>query len=67
MDLFDGMGNRGDRFPLIVLLRFRLARFLVSSVRATGGVTTVCERPGTARDRPIMWGVELGGSCMGFC
>jgi len=67
MDLFDGGGNRGGRFPLTVLLRFRLARFCVSPGRPTAGATIVCERPGMARGPPTIWGVEVGGSWMGFC
>jgi len=65
--LFGGGGNRGGRFPLTVLLHFRLARFCGSSGRATGGATTVCERPGMARGPPVILGVKLGGSWMGFC
>jgi len=62
MDLFDGGGNKGGRFPLTVLLRFRLARFRVSSGWPTGGAALVCEHPGMAGGLPIMWGVEIGDS-----
>ena len=65
MDLFDGGGKREGRFALTVLLRFGFDRFGVSSGRATGGTTILCERPGIARGPPTIRGVD--GSWIGFC
>lgn len=66
MDLLDGGSIEGG-FPLRVLLRFGLACFLVSSERAAGCATILCERPGIARGPPTIWGVEVGGNWVGFC
>jgi len=49
VDLFNGGENRGGRFPLTVLPRFRFACSRVSSGRATCGTTMVFERPRMAR------------------
>jgi len=65
--LVDGGGSTEGDFPLTVLLRFGSACFLVSSGRAAGCATILCDRPGIARGPPTMWGDEVGGNWMGFC
>jgi len=67
MYLFDEWGNREGRFPLMVLLRLGSPCFLVSSGRATGCATVLCDRPGIARGPPIIWGVEISGNWSGLC
>lgn len=64
MYLFDGGWSLECGFPLTVLLRFGSACFLVSSRRAAGCVTMLCERPGIARGPPT---IEVGGNWTGFC